>query len=618
MLSSQRPATPSLPSSSALLSSADDSASLALIAQLLEEEVRRAPRLPGWTQAVPPPPPSPPSTTAAPSAHEPDSLLSLRQQLTYVQSTLSVSSIPSIARADLTARTDRLRAEQAAREYEQATRGEVGDEAFARALQKVDDEGGDVDLAERMEAKTVLGEEKWKALVDPPEPGKGKARALDLTKSEDDLVFFAPPHASSSSSSSYPSVPPALPTDPRTHPCAICMDDCRPVSDPYGTALAPGGSSAGSAPYGLFVGPRADKHLLCLGCAVGYLTRKIDDRSRKVFPVTCVECTYELTDLDASHILGKVNMEAWHFRKLLDTAPPLYCPNKRCSVRVLRHEDQDENRAMCPACKQCICVKCETMYHTGMDCEQFQALPAEQRANPEDISLHQLAATQNWKRCPGCRAMIERTQGCWHMTCDCGKEWCWGCEGDWLRRRGEQSGRCAREPPCELWGHEDDLLDEVERQRRRQQQAQAAAQQQQRQQHQHQHVPPLQPQPHYPQQQQDWYQQPPPPYDPQPQHGGGNGARDWDLRTRIRALDFVRTAPAPRHPFTHIFLENNECGYCQRQFAHSQALQQHLASAPHDVYACTACERLYRARAHLEQHSDANPGTGHEEYVWEP
>ncbi|GAA5839482.1 hypothetical protein JCM11251_002737 [Rhodosporidiobolus azoricus] len=585
---------------------------------------------------------------------DPDSLSLIAQmleeelRLSFVQSTLSVGSIPAIARADLTARTDRLRAEQVAREYDQQKRSALADQAFARALQQVDDEGGDVDDVQRREATAVLGEGPWRALVETPVPapapapqpartaqtktplkrspsvevvgsskGKGKVPTLHHPKIEDEAMFMDAAGSSSLSATAYPFIPAIPPADPRTHPCAICFEACRPVADPFTAALAPGGSSAGSAPYGSYIGPRDRKHVLCLQCGTDYLHRKVADRSRKTWPVKCVEvcfsnfvlfsdmhdttfaqCPYEFTDVDAQHILGKDNMEPWHYNKLLDSLPPLYCPNKHCSARVVRHEDPDEHRALCPSCQQCICVSCETIYHNGMSCEQFQALPAEQRENPEDISLHQLAATKNWKRCPGCRAMIERTQGCWHMTCDCGKEWCWGCEGGWIRRRGERSGRCAKNPPCDLWGNEDDLLDAHEQERERErQQAEAAAAQQQRQGQQQQ--PPAQD-----------------PYPQQPQYA--QDARIWDLRTRLRALEFVRTAPVPRHQFTAGFIEHDECGYCQRQFANPQALQQHLASASHDVYACSACDRLYRARAHLDQHLEAGARNGHEEYVWEP
>ncbi|GAA5870121.1 hypothetical protein JCM8547_006894 [Rhodosporidiobolus lusitaniae] len=106
-------------------------------------------------------------------------------------------------------------------------------------------------------------------------PGKGKARALDPPSSSPDFVFL--------------DAPPSTISDPRLADCAIYMEPCRPVSDPYASSLRGWGGSR--VPYGLFIGKQEDKHVLCLGCAVSYLCKKVADKSRKVFPVKCVECT---------------------------------------------------------------------------------------------------------------------------------------------------------------------------------------------------------------------------------------------------------------------------------------------------------------------------------------
>ncbi|GAA6029673.1 hypothetical protein JCM8097_000996 [Rhodosporidiobolus ruineniae] len=528
------------------------------------------------------------------SALEPSSsyLVSLRLQLDAVNSSLSRAAIPHIARQDHQKVADHMRAERLAKEVEDKLRQETADAIYAKALQKVDDEGKeDIDDEKRRTAEGVLGEEKVREFMNPPSrpdastlaarpalphgvkrsaseeaqgssKGKGKARAVDvdLASSSDEVVFFEAPHASTSASASSHNHP-----DPRLATCSICFESCRPVTDPYSASLN-GGSSFGPS-YGIFLGKREDKHVLCLGCSVTYLIKRLEEKGRKSFPVRCVECPYELTDLDAQHLLGPENLDAWHFRKLLDTQDPLYCPNPRCSIRVLRHDDPNQPQAVCPACRSCICTACDTFWHTGMTCEKFQ------KANAEDFAVLELAKTKGWKRCPGCKTMVEHAQGCFHMTCDCGREWCYRCEG-----------------PC------------AAATRRQQQRLQQQQQQQQPQQQ--------QPQQQQPQQQQRRQPPPPPPaqFDP----------RLVDFVRRANALDFVVNADhVPRHAFTEIFLRDNECGYCQLQFASPAALLSHLASTPpHPVYSC--CGRFYRALAHLDQHVDANRRAGHGEYVWEP
>ncbi|GAA6014684.1 hypothetical protein JCM10207_006902 [Rhodosporidiobolus poonsookiae] len=784
MLSSQKPLA--VPSARAPPPLDLDRESLELMATLLaeelaEEEDRRAaeelqlaltlaesrpssPRLPAILDLTNDSSSSAPFPT---SSSESDRAVSLRAQLDAVNSSLSRAAIPKFAAAERTVCADALRAKELAKQLEQQTREETVDGLYAAALQKDDDEGRDIDRDDRRNAQGVLGEEKWKELMapvpqaanaaarpasviplkrspssEPESRSKGKARAFDQDPSTD-VVFFDTPEASTSAAAAAAAAERFIPpSDPRMHDCACCFERCLPVSDPYSASIGAGRSFQRFVMYGIHLGPKEDKHVLCLNCAAQYVIKKIEDRSRKVFPVTCMECTYELTDLDAAHILGPHNLEAWHFRKLLDTQPPLYCPNKRCSIRVLRpeHEDPNDTSAVCPGCRQYICVKCECLMHTGLSCEAFQALPPEQRAEPEDLAVLALGREKGWKRCTGCRALTELTQGCHHMTCGgCGTEWCWGCEGAWIKGARGRSGRCARNPPCALWNDEQQLLapaqrrnplpqrpapapgpapapapraraappqpqralalapapahapaaydddssddeygalrnnllrqfalreamadwEEEEREERRRREEEEEEEEERRRQEEEEEEEERRRQ--YDQQRYDdhggyddgynqqrygqqgygeqgyggygaeqghGYDQPPA-YDDQPQQQYYDvhqqhqynqvppDATQWSLHERLRVLEFVRNGAVPRHAFTQIFLQSNECGYCQRQFPNSQALQQHLASAPHAVYQC--CGRFYRARPHLYQHVDANGGgDGHDEYVWEP
>jgi hypothetical protein len=59
-----------------------------------------------------------------------------------------------------------------------------------------------------------------------------------------------------------------------------------------------------------------------------------------------------------------------------------------------------------------------------VSCEEQRILknPAEQECLNE-----RLAAANGYKRCPSCRAMIEKTEGCNYMTCRCGAHICWRC-----------------------------------------------------------------------------------------------------------------------------------------------------------------------------------------------
>jgi hypothetical protein len=64
----------------------------------------------------------------------------------------------------------------------------------------------------------------------------------------------------------------------------------------------------------------------------------------------------------------------------------------------------------------------------GMSCHQFQALPPELRS-VEDAAMLRMAKDKNWKPCPGpgCGHLVERSEGCNHMHCRCGCDFCYQC-----------------------------------------------------------------------------------------------------------------------------------------------------------------------------------------------
>ncbi|KAL1858926.1 hypothetical protein Daus18300_009796 [Diaporthe australafricana] len=54
-----------------------------------------------------------------------------------------------------------------------------------------------------------------------------------------------------------------------------------------------------------------------------------------------------------------------------------------------------------------------------------------QRRRLEDEWSEQLIEVST-KGCPRCAKRIEKNEGCMHMTCPCGYEFCWECTGPWL------------------------------------------------------------------------------------------------------------------------------------------------------------------------------------------
>ncbi|EFJ44017.1 hypothetical protein VOLCADRAFT_47991, partial [Volvox carteri f. nagariensis] len=107
----------------------------------------------------------------------------------------------------------------------------------------------------------------------------------------------------------------------------------------------------------------------------------------------------------------------------------LYCPHKSCSspLQVELSELPSNQPSTCPACGKGFCPRCRIPgWHKGYTCTEFQALPAHLRS-AEDAAVLQLSEKQQWKQCPQCKQMVERSVGCNHMLCRCGCNFCYGC-----------------------------------------------------------------------------------------------------------------------------------------------------------------------------------------------
>lgn len=44
-----------------------------------------------------------------------------------------------------------------------------------------------------------------------------------------------------------------------------------------------------------------------------------------------------------------------------------------------------------------------------------------------DLQFLALASENRWIRCPGCRVMVQRAEGCFYMSCACGTRFCYEC-----------------------------------------------------------------------------------------------------------------------------------------------------------------------------------------------
>ncbi|KAI0702061.1 hypothetical protein C8T65DRAFT_719286 [Cerioporus squamosus] len=440
----------------------------------------------------------------------------------------------------------------ASRQYAQklaaAEKKSLLDAEFAKRLQQAIDDGEDNDQDMR-DAESVLGQDEIDTIMasDMNDKGKGKAKLVCLTLGRSRLQ----------------------PT------CGICMEPFQVTHSPV--AAARSANSSSRLQFGT--------HL-----AMPFIARlfKLDpdgtgvaSQSTVVFPIRCPECPIAewpegIPDALAERVLSEKGMTLWHHQKLLDSLPRYYCPNPRCSALVQVDEDADDPQATCPSCNSVICVPCRVVWHEDLSCEEYQALPLDERS-PEDQEALRLMRAQNWRRCPSCAMIVELTHGCNHITCRCKTEFCFKCGALW----DVQHNRCSRVPTCELWD-EQLLLEEREQEREEGRRVggifpQGGAALGHR-------LPP------------------PPPYNPHPAPiynynppRQAAGEFDW-----MDDPDILCT----RHWFTANMIDSLTCQYCDAKLNSIADLRYHLSHVRwHSVYAC--CGRFFKREEDFQRHLDS-------------
>ena len=138
----------------------------------------------------------------------------------------------------------------------------------------------------------------------------------------------------------------------------------------------------------------------------------------------------------------------WDLRALSLMRKPLHCPYKDCSA-LMDAQDMDVSAPTpCGSCHRELCIGCAVPFHSGLSCEQFQALPPKLRSK-EDIELLQLAHAERWRRCPACRHFVERLPGgCNFMKCRCSHAFCYACGVPYVHTR-RTANNAHGQPGCQ-------------------------------------------------------------------------------------------------------------------------------------------------------------------------
>lgn len=184
-------------------------------------------------------------------------------------------------------------------------------------------------------------------------------------------------------------------------------------------------------------------HQFCRDCLNSMLA--IDIRERTTADLKCpnMDCREKLSAQDIAHINRDRAQEVddIQFQESLRSNPNIIaCPTTDCKGGSFK-EANDHGVVRCTECHKDFCLDCKLQHSDRVTCaharEMQQIASNQNQAERASNAWKQ----QHTKECPRCKTVIQKTEGCNHMTCrQCRYEFCWLCQ--------RQYGSCR----CPLYG----------------------------------------------------------------------------------------------------------------------------------------------------------------------
>lgn len=180
-------------------------------------------------------------------------------------------------------------------------------------------------------------------------------------------------------------------------------------------------------------------HRYCLDCWKTYLEMKIKE-GPECLDATCInpKCEEIVSSEAVKALVSPRIFETYRkffLRSYVNDNPKIkWCPAPDCGSAICC-ERRERREAVTCTCGFSFCFLCcdyDIGDHMPATCQQIEMWL--QKASDESENVKWLLG--NTKKCPNCRAPIEKNGGCMHMSCKknaggCGYEFCWLCRGPW-------------------------------------------------------------------------------------------------------------------------------------------------------------------------------------------
>ncbi|CAG8534958.1 11623_t:CDS:2 [Paraglomus brasilianum] len=185
----------------------------------------------------------------------------------------------------------------------------------------------------------------------------------------------------------------------------------------------------------------------CKSCLEKHIESQCN--TKVALQVTCPKpsCRKELGYHDIRKLAQKQLFERYDnlllrhaIRKLPDFR---WCKVANCGWGQEHTTGDDEPVMTCHACNAKSCFTHDVPWHTNMTCDEFD------ESLKKGDNATRVYYEQHTKSCPECKEAIEKNDGCDHMTCRCGHEFCWLCLSPF--RKISRYGNHHHERTCQYY-----------------------------------------------------------------------------------------------------------------------------------------------------------------------
>ncbi|KAL1880056.1 hypothetical protein Daus18300_001419 [Diaporthe australafricana] len=163
----------------------------------------------------------------------------------------------------------------------------------------------------------------------------------------------------------------------------------------------------------------------CLSCLDSSITAIIERGALHI--LACPICPQKLSHRDIKGYANRAVYKRYKYLKQQSQIPGHYisCTNPICGGS---QPHESENPMMiCNHCEFATCAKHRRPWHEGQTCQEFDLDDAQIERLEEEEATAKLLSGEDMSICPKCGQGVTKTEGCDHMQCQCGTEWCYIC-----------------------------------------------------------------------------------------------------------------------------------------------------------------------------------------------